>query len=594
MIPLIGFAPDADPMSPGVLTDCVNVVPTDVGFEGGPAQADAVTGLAALAAECRGSAVLTSTAGTRRHFAGTQTKLYEVTGTTWTDVTRVVSLSTPGIAAGTGSGTGGTLAAATYYVKITAVDSGGNQTAAGPESTGVTTTGTTSSIAYTWTAVSGASSYRIYYGTTAGGEAAYYTSATNSFTLTATAGTAGTPPTAVEKVNYTGSTENRWLFDQFGNAAIAANETEKIQASTSGAFADIATAPKAKIIFTTDNFVMALNVDDATFGDQPDGWWCSAYKNHALWTPDSVTKATQGRLIGAGGPLTAGLRLGPYAVAYKATSLFLGSYVDTAEVWRWERIPGEIGCIGPEALCDIGGAHIFIGEDNFWLFDGTRPIPLATGVVRQWFFDNSNASLRYRSIVKYDRQNDRVWLFYPSASATSLDSALVYSLTAKRWGRANHAIEAAVNFVTPGITWDTLTTLGASWDALPNIPWDSQLWQAGGRALAVFNSSHQLKILGGASTGGGITTGDFGDDFRSSMLRASRLRFKQSPTSATATTSYKRAEGDSLVVGGTSTTLGDGKFDHRQSARFHRIAYTMTGPFEVMGVQPDLKPTGPR
>ncbi|CAN0620536.1 conserved protein of unknown function [Burkholderia multivorans] len=103
-------------------------------------------------------------------------------------------LAIPGAATGTGSTTGGTLAAATYYVKIVAVDSLGGTTAAGAESIGVATTGTTSSIAYTWPAVTGAASYQIWYGTAAGAEAAYYTSTTNSFTLTAAAGTAGTIP----------------------------------------------------------------------------------------------------------------------------------------------------------------------------------------------------------------------------------------------------------------------------------------------------------------------------------------------------------------------------------------------------------------
>ena len=108
----------------------------------------------------------------------------------------ITALSTPGAATGVGSSTGGTLAAATYYVKIVAVDAFGGTTAAGTESTGVTTTGTTSSIAYTWAAVTGATSYQIWYSTSAGTEAAYYTSTTASFTLTATSGTAGTLPTA--------------------------------------------------------------------------------------------------------------------------------------------------------------------------------------------------------------------------------------------------------------------------------------------------------------------------------------------------------------------------------------------------------------
>lgn len=485
MIPLLGFTPDMDPVSPGVLTDCEDAIPTEKGMAGAPSLVDAVMGLDPLPSDARGSAVLMSINGSRRHFAGTQTALYELSGTAWVDVSRTA--------------------------------------------------------------------------------------------------------------HYTGSSENRWIFDQFGNATIAANNTEKLQVATSGNFNDITAAPIARIVFTMDNFVIALNTDDAIYSDSPDRWWCSAYQDHSSWTASVTTQATTGRLIGAGGELTAGLRLGPYAVAYKATNIFLGSYVGPPIVWQWDRIPGDIGCVGPEAVVDIGGAHVFVGDDNIWAFDGTRPIPIATQQVRQWFFDNSSAPNRYRTILKFDRQNNRVWFFYPSSSSSdgAPDQALVYHLVTKKWGRANRSIECAVNFVTPGITWDTLDTLGATWDTLPDIEWDSQTWEAGGKALAVFDSSHELRTLNGTSEGGSITTGDMGDDDAVSMLNQVRIRFLSEPTSATASGSTKMREGQALTVA-SSATYGDGKFDLRQTGRWHRLTFTMVGPWEATAIRPRFVPKGAR
>jgi hypothetical protein len=150
-----------------------------------------------------------------------------------------------------------------------------------------------------------------------------------------------------------------------------------------------------------------------------------------------------------------------------------------------------------------------------------------------------------------------------------------------------------VAFITPGLTWDTFNTLGSTWDTLPNIPWDSQAFQAGGRALAVFNTSHELKTLTGTSLGGSITTGDIGDDDAVSILNQVRLRFLRKPTSATAQGSTKMSEGDSLVVA-SSATFADGKFDLRQSGRWHRVAFTMVGPFETSAIRPQLQNAGKR
>jgi hypothetical protein len=59
--------------------------------------------------------------------------------------------------------------------------------------TSATTTGTLSSVTLNWAAVTGATGYVVYRGTTAGGEGVYYRTATNSFTDTGAANTAGGP-----------------------------------------------------------------------------------------------------------------------------------------------------------------------------------------------------------------------------------------------------------------------------------------------------------------------------------------------------------------------------------------------------------------
>jgi hypothetical protein len=91
---------------------------------------------------------------------------------------------------GAASTTGGTLQAGNYFALVQPIDQYGGVPNAGqaislsPESTVVATTGTTSSITWTWTAVTGAASYRIFVGNIAGGQYAYFTSTTNSLVQT--------------------------------------------------------------------------------------------------------------------------------------------------------------------------------------------------------------------------------------------------------------------------------------------------------------------------------------------------------------------------------------------------------------------------
>lgn len=468
MTPIAGFSPDSDPTAPGVLTDCTNIIPYPAGFKGAPSPVS--VGANALAAECRGAVVATKLDGSRRVFAGTQTKLYELNGTSWTDRS-----------AGGGS--------------------------------------------------------------------------------------------------YTGSSESRWSFCQFGDTTIASNLADAMQSSSSGAFAAIASAPKAKVVVSaSNNFVLAFNTNDGTYGQLPDGWWCCAQNDQTSWTPSVSTSANRGRLIAVEGAIQAAMTLGDYVVAYKQRAVFVGIYVGAPVVWQWNLIPGgECGAVGQEAVCDIGGAHFIVSNDNFWLFDGTRPIPLGNGVNRQWFLDNSSPTYRYRTKAIYDKQNNLVRVNYPSNTSTGVcDACLVFHVGSKRWGRNDVTIEAPVNYISPGVTIDGLNGYAATIDTLPNIPFDSQYWLSGGQLPAYFNGSHTLVSMTGASTSSSITTGDLGDDNAVSMLDRFRMRFLRAPTTATATGFSKMNEGDNLQAGATNA-INDGKFDLRQSGRFHRVRVDMTG-----------------
>jgi len=296
------------------------------------------------------------------------------------------------------------------------------------------------------------------------------------------------------------------------------------------------------------------------------------------------------------GALTAGARLGEFAVAYKNKTIYMGRYVGSPSVWDWTPVAGgEAGCVGKEALVDLGGVHFFVGDDNLWFFDGTRPVPAADGTVRQWFNDNCNPSFRYRCKSVFDRAKNRVWLFFPSNSSETCDSALVYHLQSKKWGRADRSIEAALNYISAGLTYDTWDDAGSTYDTLPNVSYDSAFWLAGSQALSAFNTSHQLQTINSASTSSSFTTGDVGDDAQYSLLTGIRLRYAPgfAPTSASVQVFRKANSGDSYTAG-ASGSIADGKFDVMQEDRWHQAVVSFTGPVRVLAGRPMVQPAGER
>lgn len=480
MIPFVGFAPDLDPTTPGVITSCNQVIPTLKGVAGAPTALDA--GFPALASTCRGAAAVTRLDNLRRVFAGTPLAMYELVGSAWTDRSK------------------------------------------------------------------------------AGG--------------------------------YTGGAENAWRFAQFGNVSLAANQVDKIQASTAGAFADITQAPKARIIETASGFVLAYGTNDPTNGDLPDGWACSGIYDHVTWTPGASTQASNGRLLDTPGEIRAAKRLGANVVVYKERSMYLGQYVGPPIVWAHQLIASDIGTLSQECVIDTGTAHLFITRDDICIYDGSLPRSM-NAPVREWFFKNSDPTYRYRTKGYYDRFSGRAWWFYAGkSSGGALTDAIIYNTKSDKWGYAQVNVQTVLDYTPPDTTWDNWPPGPATdYENIADLPFDSPAFDTDQAALAIFGADSKLATLVGPCANSSIITGDFGDDDLYSTIAAVIPRFIARP-SASSVTNYTKAYADDAPELCNTSAINGNKYDVLSSGRYHRLKFDHTGDYEMVGFTPKLETDG--
>ena len=403
--------------------------------------------------------------------------------------------------------------------------------------------------------------------------------------------------------NYNLTTDIRWRYTQYGDVSLAINKQDKLQFIDSGAkFADVSTTvPQASIVETVNDFVFLFDCKDqgllGPFGDQTDRWWCSAIGDYTDWTPAIATQCVTGRLKSSPGGIRAGRRLGSGIVAYKEKSMFLGQYVGAPLVWDFQEVSNVAGAQSQEVVVPIvtgqgGSAHIFMGPDNFYYYDGSRPVPIGTPV-KDWFFGRLNQDFAYLSEALNDAVNSLIYFFYPSVNSASgaLDSCVVYNYRADKWGVYDQDIEAAVQVTSGGLTYAGLESTYATYSAIPDVSYGSPFWFAGSKTPAVFDTSHVIKSLTGAAGVSSMTTGDLGDDSMNLLLSRVRPRYFTAPTSAMLTNYSRQNLGDTLTVGMT-TSLADGKFDVLQSAKWHRVKVEDTGDSVVPALVVDLTEDG--
>lgn len=389
---------------------------------------------------------------------------------------------------------------------------------------------------------------------------------------------------------YTGT--NRTRFTVFGNAVLSTNRAEPLQqALPGGNFQDIAGSPRALVLVSASGFVLAFNINGMTLGDQADGWGCSALRNQNDWTPAAATQCVAGRLLDSPGPIRAAAALGGDVVAYKPTSMYLGRYVGPPLVWQWTRVPGDIGCAGAESVVTVGTRHFFIGQDDIYLFDGTVPKPIGAPV-REWFFANLSNTNRNKILGVADLARDLVYWYYPSVNSPDgeIDSCLIYNIKKDQWGKWSVAVQAVVQYSSGQITYDSLGTVFATYDDLPDISFDSPFWIADQTIPGIF-IENTLYSLTGVPEQSFLTTGDYGDLTDYTMLRRVTPRYIENPTSASCTNYYRQNIGNTPTPDQTAP-LSRGRFDFRRASRWHRFRVQQNGACTLTGVDIDLKTSG--
>lgn len=387
---------------------------------------------------------------------------------------------------------------------------------------------------------------------------------------------------------------SRWQFAQFGDTELAIAKTAVLQSSSTGAFADVANAPKAACMEVVAGFVMLADTDDSGLGitggpnaDQGHRWWCSQLFNATgSWAPAASTQATTGLLVETQGSIKALKRIGNDCAAYKPTSIYIGRYVGPPAVWQWQAVSTDVGTSAPNSVCAVGNRHFFVGDADIYMFDGAQTQPIGASI-KEWFFGRLNRAWVSNIRSLHDKSAKLVYWFYPSGADSTLNSVLCYHYDTQRWGAFDLTVKDVVETITGSITYDSLGNSYSTYDDLPAIPYDSPFWSASTTVLAYVSSSNYLTSLSGSAASMNLVTGWYGDENAIQLCRRVRPRMRSAPTSGTIRHEYRDELGGSIALAGTSD-LDRGRFDVLWAARYHRFNLTLNGGCEIEAVQPEM------
>ena len=302
----------------------------------------------------------------------------------------------------------------------------------------------------------------------------------------------------------------QWSLDNWGEDIVANRRKGSIyywdtDASTtplratlvSGATNSTPTTVNSIIVSPNDRHLIALGSNSFNTTASPTGTFdpmtvrWSDQEDYTNWVP-SVSSTSGEVVVADGTKIVGGVRSRNAINIWTDNSLWTMQYVGPPFIFRMQQIGTNCGLISQHAAVDYDGRAVWMGYDNFYVFDGqVKSLPCT---VRRYVFDRLNVDQKDKIFCGINSEfKEIVWL-YPSTDSTECDSYVIWSPDENYW---TYGSGIFTTFADKAVFGNTITT-GISGDN--NYLYNNEpdgLYTADGVAISSFIESADFDIQDG-------------------------------------------------------------------------------------------------
>ncbi len=156
----------------------------------------------------------------------------------------------------------------------------------------------------------------------------------------------------------------------------------------------------------------------------------SDQENYDNWTPS--ISSTAGEVVLTGGTEIVGsVRSRNGIHIWTDDAMFVQSFVGPPFIFNFQNVGTNCGLIGPHAAIDVDGVSYWMGNNNFYAFDGrVRELDCT---VRRYLFDSFNMVNKDKVYAGVNSEFREVIWLYPSENSQEPDSYIIYNTYEDHW-----------------------------------------------------------------------------------------------------------------------------------------------------------------
>lgn len=380
--------------------------------------------------------------------------------------------------------------------------------------------------------------------------------------------------------------DNPWQFAIYGDLVIATNYQDAIQCinvKEGSSFEDLsATAPRARTLAVVNEFLFLGDTVDQYDNERPGRvWWGPIADPRGEWVPNQTTMCDY-QDLGQGVSVTR-IVGGETAKIFMRSAVIRGTFVGSPIVFQFDVIEPARGCIGINALTNIGEAVYFLAHDGFYVLTTGSSTPVGISKVDRYILDKLQGGALAQAMCAYDPRNKAVWWSFPTGATdpsdvSILDLSLILHYPSGRWGKTTTPFRGLHSLQTRGYTLDELDSVDTRVDFLP-FPLDSVMYKGGLPILGCFTLDGQLGYGYGPPQEAVITTVDapYGAHDNRVFVRRVRLAVDGESTKHLLSISGKQtlSDRDNFSASTGMTRIGD--FACRNAGRYHKFRINLLG-----------------
>ena len=161
-------------------------------------------------------------------------------------------------------------------------------------------------------------------------------------------------------------------------------------------------------------------------------WYSSGIGDETAWTP-GPSNVSYIQVLEQAGPLITQASARGRELIFSPNDVYQAQYVGPPVFWIISKLFSTDGIIGPKAIDKIEDAVFWMGQGDWYVFDGFQVNVVRNNTVKRYVYDNINWAATYKCFTFANVSFNEIWWFYPAGQDTECNNYVIYNFKEGHW-----------------------------------------------------------------------------------------------------------------------------------------------------------------